>query len=216
MTPPLRTANLSRISWLDHGFGTRLSAGWPPLDRLALLKQIHSPTVRRASEMGILGEGDALISDTPGLLVGVKTADCVPILLADTRNRAVAAVHAGWKGTAKSIVTAALDRMSSAFGAQPADLVVGIGPCIGACCYEVGQDVAAEFQKWHPNLPSEGKVRLDLVEVNIQQLRDAGVERSNIEAIDRCTYCGGYDLESFRRDGEIAGRMISAIGIIKT
>lgn len=200
--------------WLEHGFGTRESVEWPEPERLAILKQIHSAIVAEAVAPGSLGEGDGLISNEPGLMVGVKTADCVPVLLADTRNRAVAAVHAGWKGTAGEIVLAAIGRMRAHYGTNPADIIAAIGPCIRSCCYEVGPEVAERFERWMPELAPRSKQKLDLVEVNRRQLMSVGIPEWRIESGAPCTYCEpDQRLHSFRRDGVQAGRMISAIGI---
>src|SRR6185503_448338 len=124
--------------------------------------------VSAAGRAGILGEGDALLENTPGSVVAVKTADCIPILLVDERRRAVAAVHAGWRGTAARIVTGAIGRMAERFGTVTADLHAAIGPGIGVCCYEVGPEVAAEFG-------GQGRAHIDLPDSNRQQLTAAGV-----------------------------------------
>jgi polyphenol oxidase len=209
----LRAPNLERIHWLEHGFGTRHTLHWPPPDRLATVKQIHSSRVISANgDPGPQGEGDALITNRPGLMIGVKTADCVPVLLVDTRNRAVAAVHAGWKGTAKSIVIAALNEMSANFGTQAADIAAAIGPSIGVCCYEVGPEVLVQFRQWLPELNSDVPGKLDLERVNTMQMLEAGVPPDEIAACGICTYCG-ENLHSFRRDRDQAGRMMSAIGV---
>jgi polyphenol oxidase len=113
---------------------------------LVTLRQIHSDVIHvvTAAPENTLA-GDALVTSTPGLLLAVQTADCVPILLADTKHRAVAAVHAGWRGAAARIVAKAIGRMSMEFGTEPLDIVAALGPCIAQCSYEVGPDVAAAF-----------------------------------------------------------------------
>ena len=137
LTSPL----LSRFDWLEHGFGTRLFV--PAQDRMASLKQVHSATVLVAQQhSGCTGEGDALISGAPGTFVSVRTADCFPVLMADAKTRAVAAVHAGWRGTLAEIVIRAAERMRAEFGTDPKNIFAAIGPGIGACCYFVGEDVA--------------------------------------------------------------------------
>jgi YfiH family protein len=122
--------------------------------RPVTLKQIHSDSIRVVTSAKIPNEpakGDALITRTTGLLLTVQVADCVPILLADTKNRAVAAIHSGWRGTLNRIAEKALGRMRMEFGTDPEQVLAGIGPCIGACCYEVGTDVAMEFASQFPN-----------------------------------------------------------------
>lgn len=207
-----RAPDFDQYDWLEHGFGTRVSDAWPDHSRLAMLRQIHSAVVvTAAGQIGFIGEGDALVANQSGLMVGVRTADCVPILLADTRNRAVAAVHAGWRGTASAIVEHTIRTMTIQFGTQAGDLIAAIGPCIGPCCYEVGPEVVAAFREWMPELREGASQKLDLVEANTRQLRRSGVPGDRISAGAPCTFCSP-ELHSFRRDQEGAGRMVSAIG----
>jgi purine-nucleoside/S-methyl-5'-thioadenosine phosphorylase / adenosine deaminase len=199
-----RVPELAQWEWLVHGFGTRNSPA-PP--RVATLRQIHSDIVMAADgRTGCLGEGDALVTNTPGTAVGVKTADCVPILLVDTRQRAVAAVHAGWRGTVRHIAQKAVAAMRENFGTQPQDLHAAIGPGIGVCCFEVGPEVAAEFGR-------TGRVRVDLTEVNRAQLAAIGVLPYRIYLSYLCTVCGGAEFCSYRRERERAGRMLSFVGL---
>src|SRR5205823_3516331 len=141
-----RVRELDCFEWLRHGFGAR-DAEVPALfGNVAMLKQVHtSGCVLAGGRAGVLGEGDALLENSPGAVVAVKTADCVPLLLVDERRRAVAAVHAGWRGTAAHMVARAVEAMAHNFGTKPADLHAAIGPGIGPCCYEVGPEVAAHF-----------------------------------------------------------------------
>jgi polyphenol oxidase len=197
-----RVRPLERIPGLEHGFGTRNTS--PP--SAATLHQIHSDIcIAAGGRTGLLGDGDALLEDTPGNLVAVKTADCFPILLVDEERRAVAAVHAGWRGTAAGIVRRALLGMQEEFGTQPAKVHAAIGPGIGECCYEVGAEVAARFGE-------TGPCRIDLVKANRRQLVEAGVPESRIYAANLCTKCGVEDFHSYRRDKEQAGRMLSFTG----
>ena len=209
-----RAAALERFDWLEHGFGTQAPSAWPDLSRLAMLKQIHSARVVLARDsMGIIGEGDALITDRPGLLVSIRTADCVPILIVDSRNRAVAAVHAGWRGTAQGIVIRSISELARHFGTSPKDVYVAIGPAIGPCCYEVGPEVARKFAQWWPELDGASHpIKLDLAATNYRQLVGTGVEKDKIATSAPCTCCTDT-LHSYRRDKHAAGRMISAIGI---
>ena len=213
----LRVPELEAFSWLDHGFGTKHSADWPREDSRATLKQIHSTRVAVARQPGILGEGDALISAEPGLYVAIKTADCIPVLLLDPDHRAVAAVHAGWRGTAGNIVRSTIDTMVFEFHTNPAALWAAIGPGIRKCCYEVSGEVAAQFAAWLPQHASPGNgTMLDLTEVNRRQLLEAGLPAEQILGVsggEWCTRCETETLHSFRRDKESAGRMVSAIRI---
>jgi polyphenol oxidase len=124
--------------------------------RTVLLRQIHSDIVYvvgsdQVPQGQLAPQGDALISRRPGVLLAVQTADCMPILLADTKNRAVAAIHAGWRGTAQRIAAKTVGRMQMEFGTRPQDIIAAIGPGIGACCYEVGHEVIKEFAAKFPN-----------------------------------------------------------------
>jgi polyphenol oxidase len=200
----LHSSLLSELGWLTHGFGTRLDA--ISQDEMATLRQIHSGTVWTAEGVGLAGEGDALVTDRVGVPLSVRTADCYPILLADTRTHAFAAIHAGWRGTAARIVTNALATMRTQFGTEPADVRAAIGPGIGVCCYEVGVEVARQFGR-----SEAGKI--DLAKANQRQLTDAGVEPQSIGILGGCTRCDAVNFHSFRRDKERAGRMISFIAI---
>jgi purine-nucleoside/S-methyl-5'-thioadenosine phosphorylase / adenosine deaminase len=202
-----RVSELDALEWLVHGFGTR-HADIPALfENLASLKQIHSADcVAAEGRPGVLGRGDALLEDTAGAVVAVKTADCVPILLVDERRRAVAAVHAGWRGTAARIAAHAVEAMRARFGTEPADVHAAIGPGIGKCCYEVGPEVAVQFGE-------QGRAHIDLAAINREQLRAAGVRPERIYATDLCTMCEAEEFHSFRRDKEKAGRLYSFVGV---
>jgi YfiH family protein len=202
-----RVRELDSLAWLVHGFGTRLADIPERFAQLATLKQIHSAAcVPAAGRHGVLGQGDALLEDAIGSVIAVKTADCIPILLIDERQRAVAAIHAGWRGTVAHIVEGAMEAMAQRFGTAPADLHAAIGPGIGKCCYEVGPEVAAEFGE-------HGRAHIDLPEANRRQLIDAGVTPERIYASNLCTKCRPEEFHSFRRDKEAAGRLYSYVGV---
>lgn len=203
MSELLRSPILSRFDWLEAGFGTRVDS--PSQDEMASLKQIHSSTVHIADRIGLIGEGDGLITNLPGIGVSVRTADCLPILLVDSRRRVVAAVHAGWRGTAAGIVSGTIREMSVRFGTDPEEILAAIGPGIGECCYEVGADVATQFGK--------NAGRLDLAEINRRQLMSSGVDSAHIDLLGLCTFCDAVRFHSYRRDKEQAGRMVSYIRI---
>ena len=202
--------NLSELSWLRHGFGCRDSV-YP--EKITTVRQIHSCVVLEVEGPGgdRIAEGDGLVTGRAGMLVGVRTADCVPVLLADPVNRVVSAIHAGWRGTAAGIVPEAVQRMKSRFGTRPEDVVAAIGPSIGGCCYEVSPDVAGQFGTWVRDMEQlDGRTLLDLKLVNQRQLGSLGVR--NVWLAQDCTFCCS-DFFSFRREKEQAGRMISYIGI---
>jgi hypothetical protein len=203
-----RVSELDAFPWLLHGFGTRLADIPGMFANLATVKQIHSSTcVAAAGRAGVLAEGDALLEDTPGAVVAVKTADCIPVLLVDEKRRAVAAVHAGWRGTAAGIVTQAVARMREQYGSRAEDLHAAIGPGIGKCCYEVGPEVAARFAE-------QGRAHIDLAGTNRRQLLAAGVTPGRIYASNLCTQCMPAEFHSFRRDKEASGRLYSFAGIL--
>ncbi len=200
----IQSALLSELGWVTHGFGTR----WDNLSQqgMASLTQIHSSQVLVADGTGCAGEGDALVTGRRGVPVSVRTADCYPILLVDPRNRVVAAVHAGWRGTAARVVLSALGKMQTQFGTNVDDVRAVIGPGIGPCCYHVGAGVARLF-----GLADAGQI--DLAGANRSQLLQAGVPAASIEATGGCTQCDAEQFHSFRREKERAGRMISFIGV---
>jgi polyphenol oxidase len=195
--------NFADLEGLAHGFGER-SSSYPA--EMITAKQIHSNVIQNAA--GPLGEGDALISDRAGVFVGAKTADCVPILLVHPSTRVVAAVHAGWRGTAEGIAARAVRAMVDGWKVNPQDLRAAIGPSIGACCYEVGPEVALRF-----GIRVYNSVHLDLPAINEMQLRAVGV--SDIWKSGECTFCTADRFYSFRREREQAGRMTSFVGWYK-
>jgi YfiH family protein len=213
---------------------------WP----LVTLRQIHSDLIHRVDGMPEQPlAGDGLITDTPGLVVAVQTADCVPIILADRKRRAVGVFHAGWRGTVKRIAEKGVGEMRKHFKSDPRNLVAAIGPGVQGCCYEVGEEVRIKFEaqfayasslfrevkesdpvrEKYPLLfltaraPGHGelpaKLFLDLVESNRRQLRDAGVLAKNIDAIGPCTACHTELLFSFRAEKGVTGRLMGAAGI---
>ncbi len=204
-----RVSELDALPWLIHGFGSRDSNVPAEFTSLATVKQIHSADcVVAAGRTGILGEGDALLENTPGSVVAIKTADCIPLLLIDEANHAVAAVHAGWRGTVAQIARRAVDAMGARFGASPQNLHAAIGPAIGACCFEVGPEVAEQFGH-------AGRVHIDLASVNRLQLLEAGVTEQRIYTSKLCTMCNVEEFHSFRRDRERAGRMYAFVGLAR-
>ena len=209
--------------------------------QLIFLKQIHSDVIHLFDTAPAKPcQGDASVTNRPGLLLGIQTADCVPILLVDPKKRAVAAIHAGWRGTLARIVVKAIGQMQMQFQCNPADLLAAIGPSIGGCCYEVGTEVATQFlsqfaeaPQWfdefrtgdEPNpiqwlnmmppghQPAPKNVLLDLRKANRTQLLAAGVRAPNIFVSDLCTACHRDLLFSYRKEGPQSGRLLSVIGI---
>jgi len=213
---------------------------WP----LVSLRQIHSDLIHCISELPKEPlAGDGLITRTPGIALGVLTADCLPIILADRKRRAVGAFHAGWRGTVKRIVEKGVGEMRRWFGTEPRDIRAAIGPGIHSCCYEVGAEVRTAFESQfayadklfrevkesdpvrekYPLLfltaraPGHGelpeKIFLDLAEANRRQLMDAGVSKRNIEASPLCTTCNTELLFSHRAEKGVTGRMMAVVGV---
>ena len=191
----------------------------------------HVVVVRRGSAPPARQDGDALVSDDPGVAIAVRAADCAPILLADATAGVVAAVHAGWRGTAAGVLSAAVEAMGREFGTRPGDLVAAIGPAIGACCYEVGSDLVDAFaaagharhliDRWFLTGirdPGSGirdrrsqRLFLDVAGANRDQLRLAGVPDAQIHACGLCTAMHLEVLTSYRAEKEGAGRLAGVI-----
>jgi polyphenol oxidase len=195
--------------WQKHGFGTR--SGSPEAD--ITLRQIHSNYVFNARGLNDRErEGDALITNEAGRSIGIRTADCVPILLLDSRSRAVGAVHAGWRGTAAGVIRCAIEKMAVDFGSAPADIYAAIGPCIRDCCYEVGIEVAQQFAPHFPEWEQvKGSRTVDLSEANRRQMEKAGLNPGHIFDCRLCTACESEQFFSYRCESENPGRMLAAI-----
>ncbi len=212
-------------------------------------RQFHSNLVVVAGAEDAARErprkADGLLCAEPGLLLGVQTGDCIPVLVADRRRRVVGAFHAGWRGTVKRIVETGLGRMRLEFGSRPADLIAAIGPGIGPCCYAVGEEVLSEFESQfsyarelfrevcdsdpvrqrYPllfmNQRAPGHARLDaalhvdLIEANRRQLLDTGVRARSIQIAGGCTQCNPHLFFSYRGSRGRTGRMMAVIGIRK-
>ena len=202
------------------------------------VRQIHSNIVRvvKKEEGALEGrlqteegkavlEGDGLITDVPGVLLGMGTADCVPVLVVDVTKRVVAAFHAGWRGTVARIVERGIAKMQEEYGSQAVDMVAAVGPSIGPCCYTVGEEVWSEFgrqfgyaKELFIRPTDSGEVRLNLWEANRRQLLDAGVAETSIATMGECTACarsqsGALRYFSHRAEHGIAGRMLNVVGV---
>jgi len=218
---------LSRMSGVLHGFLTKRFVGdsieaadYFGLNEIATLKQVHSDSVfviRDRFNSYEEKKGDALVSSARNLGIGVYTADCLPILLADTNATVVGVVHAGWRGTLLQIAESTLLKMEKNFGIESNNVFAVIGPSIGRCCYEVGEDVASQymnkFQCWDAYLfkKNNSKYILDLREANRLSLIRGGVKE--VEVIDICTKCN-TEFHSFRREGKGVGKQLSFVGLV--
>ena len=183
------------------------------LGELATPRQVHGSALLRVQTPGMFAGTDGLVTNAPRIFLCVTVADCVPILLCDPRAPAVGAVHAGWRGTASGILAAAVERMREEFGTDPTALLAFIGPAAGACCYEVGEDVAARFDAQFLQRRGEHAL-VDLKSANRSQLLDAGLQPGHIEVDPSCTIEESARFHSYRRDGDRSGRMMGVIGIL--
>ena len=196
--------------------------------RLATCWQVHGAEVRRIIPRDATAaldtneeRCDALTTDAPRILLGVQTADCVPVILGDARTGACAAVHAGWRGTAASIVSAALARMRVEYGTRAEDVRACIGPAANVCCYEVGREVIDTFRTRFDYADellaptTSGHARIDLQRANRRQLADAGVAPARIHTAPFCTICRNDLFFSYRREKKLhgrTGRLLAVIG----
>ena len=187
-------------------------------------KQTHSTHISVIEGKGSRGwqkqedaleDCDALITDRKNTILTILTADCVPVLLYDRKKEVVAAIHAGWRGTKGKIVAKCILKMQEQYGCRVEDMVAGIAPAIGGCCYEVGEDVARYFSDFPESCTAKGeKFMLDLPTINRRQLLDAGVKAENIEMSGICTACESERFFSYRKEEGCSGRFMSLIGIV--
>ncbi|HVP67868.1 MAG TPA: peptidoglycan editing factor PgeF [Anaeromyxobacteraceae bacterium] len=199
---------------------SRVAENWARLRRatgldFARVRQVHGALAVRADRpTPPADEADAVVTATPGVAACVSVADCVPVLVADPVTGAVAAAHAGWKGTLARVVERAVEALVATHGARPADLVAAIGPSIGPCCYEVAPALAQRFRdELGPAAanPSPGQPRVDLWLSNEVVLRRAGLRRGRIHQMRRCTSCEDRTFFSHRRDAGRTGRQVGFI-----
>lgn len=185
---------------------------WFKLKEVGYMNQIHSDSVIVYDEQ--IREGDALITNEENTAVGIFTADCVPILLYDKRNKAIAAIHSGWRGTFSCIVLRTIESMEKQYGTKAEDLVAYIGPHMHQCCYEVSNEIIEQFKNHdiYKGIDiSKGRM-LSMTKCIIHQLRTKGVKEENIKDLDICTFCNEeYELHSYRKSTNKYGRMFSFI-----
>jgi len=201
---------LQAFVWQKHGFGTR--KGNP--EARVTVQQIHSARVCNAAGVRHAGvQADALVTDRIRESIGVRTADCVPILLLDVKTRAVGAIHAGWRGTAAEISANALRKMAEDFDSEAGNIYAVLGPCIRVCCYEVDAEVAMQLARFGAAdaESARGKQKVDLAAANRFQLQAAGVSPERIFDCELCTRCLSEQFYSYRRQPGDPGRMISSI-----
>ena len=229
----------NRAAFLAH-LGANRRQAWP----LVTLRQVHSDIIHRITDAPVAPlVGDGMVSNTPGIVLAIQTADCLPVILVDPKKRAVGVFHAGWRGTVKRIVEKGVGVMRLHFNSRPGDLEAAIGPGVHNCCYTVGKEVRDQFisqfaygnrlfhevkesdpvREKYPLLfltaraPGHSNlpvnIFLNLVEANRRQLIDKGIPAENITASDLCTSCRTDVLFSHRKERGKTGRMMGAIGI---
>lgn len=226
----------------EHFFGTRLSAipvtpGRASAHRteqqdhrapvILSVKQVHGTdalVVDRPVQQGELFEGgwDALVTNQPGLMVTVRTADCVPVLLHDPVRQVVAAIHAGWRGAVAGIVPKTVALLASRFGTVPKDVRMAIGPSAGACCYEVDEPVLTRLRNVFPEWQSvvspvnPQKAHLNLRAFVRRQAMHEGLEGERIATVEACTICQPDEFFSYRREGVVKATMVSGIALVSS
>ncbi len=241
MTPPVITvpAFATPRSGVRHFFGTRLHSADLPLEvgvpvretsagktvLLLSVKQVHGtdalvvdrPIVERDR---FEGGWDALVTDQPGIMVAVRTADCVPVLMHNRKRGVVAAIHAGWRGALAGIVPKTIDLLAERFDADPSSLSLSIGPSAGPCCYEVDQPVLDQlrdgFSEWQQVIRDRrgAKAKLDLRHLIRRQALLRGVAPDRVTSVNLCTICHGDLFYSYRREGRVQGTMVSGIALV--
>jgi len=227
---------------IAHGFGTKQEGERKPsrsdwrgkavqmgeeVFPLLTLRQVHGDRVvhsdgnlQKAEEIWQM-EGDALITRTPGVALGVFTADCLPVFLYDPAREAVGIVHAGWRGTARGISRKAVEKMKEVFQSRASNLLAGLGPCIGPCCYEVDEPVrdafsSGEFPWGLVSRPrGNGRWMLDLYKANLFLLESSGILKQNIQTLKMCTSCRGDTFYSYRNADKTGGRQLNFIALRK-
>jgi YfiH family protein len=184
-------------------------------EQVAKSHQVHGAEILFATEAGRYEGYDALITNVSGVQLAVTVADCTPILIFDPVHKAVAAIHAGWRGTVQQIVAKTVTQMQENFGTTPEDCIAYVGTCIDECSFEVGEEVAEHFQSEHKRWDDDrNKFFIDLKKANADQLLVAGLKKENIEISMFSTVLNNDDYFSYRAENGTTGRMLATIGLI--
>ncbi|MEW5805938.1 MAG: peptidoglycan editing factor PgeF [Acidobacteriota bacterium] len=212
------------LSEEDLSGGELLKALDLPASALVSLQQVHGKRCIAVSERNASlvqsSEGDCLITSEKGIAIAVHTADCFPVMIVDAEAKAVACIHAGWRGIASGIIEVALERMMEVYSCRMNEMVVTIGPGIEKCCYTVREDLLDAFQKQGVALErfitgdGDRSFRLSLREIIQDKLQRSGVKHHEIHHTGLCTCCSPLNLPSYRRDGMAAGCILSAIMLL--
>ena len=184
------------------------------IDNFATAKQVHGHHVTQVDKGGTYSDSDALISNTKGILLGITIADCTPILIYDAENQAIAAIHAGWRGTVGEIIIHTLKAMNTAFGTKPNQCFAYVGTCISLAHFEVGDEVAEQFES-HLCIKNieTNKYHVNLKQANYEQLRRSGIPHQNIEVSSFCTIENNDLFFSYRAENGVTGRFMGLIGL---
>lgn len=222
----IRLQGLSDVDGFYHHFTIRPDM----MDRKKVIrvKQVHSDNIlvvdRKTFDLDLFRNSrifnngyDALITNQDDIILEIRTADCLPILIIDPDNRAIAAVHAGWRGSLLNLPVKVVMKMKEFFGSKEEELIVGFGPSIGPCCYEVGDDVLEPIRERHPKWKDiieerdKGKGMFNLEGLNRRQLLNLGIREERTFSVNLCTSCHPVRLPSYRRDGKVVGNIYSGI-----
>src|SRR5271157_395274 len=229
--PPFASLNFSvsqgdALKNVQRNYATLAECLGIEADRIVTCRQVHKDSVEVIDALPeVPPRADAIITSNPGIYPAIKTADCLPILLLDPVRRVAGAIHAGWRGTVLRITRKVVRMMKSRYGTNPMDLVAGLGPAIGPCCYEVDEVVLEPFRQGFPQAEqfiirsksgdgSKESLRLDLVGANRFELIQEGVPSANIHSTELCTSCNAALFFSYRRDGVKSGRHLAITGFI--
>ena len=184
-----------------------------PEEHIAFQQQEHGATITIVDSSGLYAPSDALITRTPSIGLSITTADCVPVLVYAPGEKTIAAIHAGWRGSAEHIAMKTLARMKEEFQIDLKNTYAYIGPSAGVCCYEVSWDTADHFPRECVTISEKKSAFLDLKAVNRMELLSAGLPSENIEVNRQCTICKPSIFHSHRRDGKSTGRMLAVIAM---
>lgn len=181
-------------------------------EQIAFQKQIHSGIVTYVDKGGLIAESDAMITDKPGIGLAISVADCTPVFIYDQKQKIIAAIHAGWRGTKECIVENTIKKLKNDFNVHPRNLYCYIGPSISQPNYEVGSEVAEQFDEEYL-LKKDGKIYLDVRTANYDMLIESGVPVSHVQVSNLCTYANNSLLHSYRKDGQVSGRGYGVIAM---
>lgn len=216
----------SRIGWNHGDFEGKISNILNvPKDNIISVKQVHGTNIKVIDSKLVnfdntsLLEADGLITDLPNIVLATYHADCVPIYFLDRGKKVVGIAHGGWRGTFENISGKMIDLLRNKYNSNSKDILIGIGPSIGPCCYEIGKDLGEKFSERYKRFPDiiirNRKIFLDLWKINFMQIVEMGIPKENIILSNICTSCKIDKFYSYRKERGTSNRMVAAIGLIK-